>query len=88
MSSGVPVVATNVGAIPEEIVDRVTGILVPQGDYAAMASAAIALLNDVTLRSKLGNAGREWVKRNFDLDTQSAKLDSIYTELLSRALIK
>jgi glycosyltransferase involved in cell wall biosynthesis len=84
MSSGVPVVATNVGATPEEVVDRVTGILVPPGDYAAMAAAAIALLKDVTLRAKLGNAGREWVKHNFDLDTQAAKLDSIYTALLSR----
>jgi glycosyltransferase involved in cell wall biosynthesis len=85
MSSGVPVVATDVGANPEEVADGVTGILVPLGNHIAMAEAVIVLLEDPLRREQLGKAGRSWVMQNFNLDAQSAKLDSIYSALIGNA---
>jgi len=85
MSSGVPVVATDVGANPEEVADGVTGILVPLGNHIAMAEAVIVLLENPLRREQLGKAGRSWVMQNFNLDAQSAKLDSIYSALIGKA---
>jgi len=68
MASGSPVVATRIGAIPESVEDGVTGILIPPHDAKATATAILRLLNDSTLRSKLGLMGRKRVERHFSLD--------------------
>jgi glycogen synthase len=58
MSAGLPVVATAVGGVPEQIIDGETGILVPPRDHAALASAIDALAADVAARQAMGRAGR------------------------------
>ena len=57
-ASGLPVVATTVGGIPEIVVDGETGLLVPPEDPAALAKALERLIADPGLRSRLGTAGR------------------------------
>ncbi len=84
MSTGIPVVVTDAGANPEEVVDGVTGLVVPTGNHESMAEAIIALLQDKLKRERLGSAGRTWVIQNFNLDVQAAKLDSLYSTLLNR----
>ena len=48
--AGLPVVATNVGGIPEIIEHDVSGLLVPEGDLSAFKEALLKILNDQTLQ--------------------------------------
>ncbi len=59
MACARPVVATNVGGVPECVVDGVTGILVPPGDVEALAAAILRLVEDRGLAACMGLAGRE-----------------------------
>lgn len=67
MSMGVPVVSTDVTGVPEIIEDGVTGLIIPQKDPVALASALGQLLQNPMLRRRMGNAGRDKVAQNFDL---------------------
>jgi glycosyltransferase involved in cell wall biosynthesis len=59
MSLGRPVVATRVGGLTELVSDEETGLLVPDGDLDAFASALRALADDPALQQRLGDAGKE-----------------------------
>lgn len=61
MRFGVPAVATRVGGIPEVVEDGVTGVLVPPGDRAALASTLARLMTDEAERERLGRAARDHV---------------------------
>src|SRR6185369_559007 len=67
LSQGCPVVATAVSAIPELVVDGVTGALAPTGDPAAFAAAIVRLARDPALRTRLAAAGEARVRRDFPL---------------------
>jgi glycogen(starch) synthase len=58
MASGLPVVATRVGGIPEVVVDGQTGLLVPPADVAALAEAIDQLVGDPDRRRRMGEAAR------------------------------
>jgi trehalose synthase len=60
-----PVVATNVGGIPQQVIHGQTGYLVEPGDYAGAASLVTRLLQDPELRHRIGSQGREHVRQNF-----------------------
>jgi len=64
---GMPVVGTQVGGVPEVVVDGQTGYLVPSGNSEALAEKIIILLKDESLRKSFGLAGAKWVKENFGL---------------------
>jgi glycosyltransferase involved in cell wall biosynthesis len=66
MASGLAVVATDVGAIPEQVVDGETGLLVPAGDPEALARSLQALLDDPDRRIAFGVAGRRRAELHFD----------------------
>ncbi|MGH7820320.1 MAG: glycosyltransferase family 4 protein, partial [Candidatus Binatia bacterium] len=66
MAVGVPVVASNVAALPEAIVHERTGLLVASEDEAALSAAIVRLLDDRELRERLVRAARERVVRTFD----------------------
>ena len=68
MAAGLPVVASNIGAIPESVVDGVTGVLFPRGDAGALADGITALLENEDLRSKMGAAGRQRVEDHFTIE--------------------
>ncbi len=78
MAHGKPVVATRVGGIPELITEGVTGHLVERGDTKAMSASLLKLLDDPSLRSRMGEAGRETVSAKFDLRKNVAQLISSY----------
>ena len=63
LASGVPVVSTNAGGIPDLVEDGRTALLVPVGDADAMASAALRLLADPSLRAQLSQQGQQEVTR-------------------------
>ena len=67
LSTGCPVVATNVGSVHETVVDGETGRLIPAGDLDAFAAASVELLNDASARRRMGTVGRERVQQRWSL---------------------
>ena len=67
MAAGLPVVASNLNALPEIVADGVSGILVPQRDGDALADAIEQLGADPALRRRMGLEGRALAEQRFDL---------------------
>jgi glycogen(starch) synthase len=65
MAHGRPVVATGVGGLRDLVLDGETGLVVPPRDPVALRRALERLLGDVSLRSRLGAAGRERARERF-----------------------
>jgi colanic acid/amylovoran biosynthesis glycosyltransferase len=76
---GVPVVSTTHGGIPELVVNRKTGLLAPERDHKALADALSLLLADERLWQEFHQAGPRNIEERFDLKTQTAALEHIYT---------
>ncbi|HTN92119.1 MAG TPA: glycosyltransferase, partial [Sorangium sp.] len=68
MAEGLPVVATAVGGMSEQVDDGVTGRLVPPADAAAFAGALVELAADPALRARMGAAGWERARERFSLE--------------------
>ncbi|XYH95495.1 glycosyltransferase [Sorangium sp. So ce1128] len=68
MAEGLPVVATAVGGMSEQVDDAVTGRLVPPADAAALAGALVELAADPALRARMGAAGWERARERFSLE--------------------
>jgi glycosyltransferase involved in cell wall biosynthesis len=75
-----PVVASNVGGIPEMIEDGVTGLLVPPRDPAALADAIVRLLTDHPLADMIARAGRNQVHERFCVERMVSALQEVYEE--------
>jgi glycosyltransferase involved in cell wall biosynthesis len=75
-----PVVASNVGGIPEMIQDGVTGLLVPPHDAEALAAAIVRLLRDHPLADTLGRAGHDLVHDRFCIDLMVEAIQSVYDD--------
>jgi glycosyltransferase involved in cell wall biosynthesis len=73
-----PVVASNVGGIPEMITDGETGLLVPSHDPSALAAAIIALFTHPDRAAKLAAAGHEMVHEEFCIDYMMRDIEAIY----------
>jgi glycosyltransferase involved in cell wall biosynthesis len=84
MASGVPVIATSVGGIPEQIVHLEQGILVPPDDAAAVAGWIRRLHDDPDLRARLGTNGRAKTQARFTLESQAEGLNRAYEEAMRR----
>ena len=67
MSAGLPVVCTDVGGACEQVIDGVTGCIVPRGDAAAVAAAMLDYAHDPRLRALHGAAGRQRIAAHFDV---------------------
>ncbi|HET8946835.1 MAG TPA: glycosyltransferase family 4 protein, partial [Candidatus Polarisedimenticolia bacterium] len=85
MATGLPVVASRVGGVPEVIRDGVDGILVPAGDPVRLAEAMTAILGDPGLAARLGASGRARARREFHVDRLVRETASLYHELLDAA---
>lgn len=80
MAMGVPVVGTHISAIPELVIDGITGRLVPPGQPEKMADAMRELLTDVALRGKIISAARQRVLQAFDNRRLIQDLIKVYQE--------
>ncbi len=85
-ASGVPVVASRVGGIPEGMVDGQTGLLVPARDAEALGAAIARLLDDPAARLGMGAAGRAFVERRFDSARQGAVLEGLYDGVIAHGI--
>ncbi len=86
MAAGVPVVATAVGGVPEQIVDGETGFLVHPNDPNHLAAALATLANDPALRQKMGYAGRERVESEFTCDLQGQRYAELFRTLTTNVV--
>jgi glycosyltransferase involved in cell wall biosynthesis len=84
MAAGLPVVASDVGGVREQVADGATGLLVPPGDPDALAGALERLLADPDLRRRLGAVGLERARERFDLPRLRAEHLELYDRELAR----
>jgi colanic acid/amylovoran biosynthesis glycosyltransferase len=84
MATGMPVIATLHGGIPELVKDGESGFLVPEGDVEGLAKRINHLLEHPGCWSKIGLAGRRRVEAHFDAYKLNEQLAELYTRLLSR----
>ena len=84
MAAGLPVVATNVGGVPELVESGVSGLLSPRRDPHGLASNLERLIVDPSLRRSLGDAGRKRALANFGQDRMVQETITNYLELVRR----
>jgi glycosyltransferase involved in cell wall biosynthesis len=79
-----PVVASNVGGIPEMIEDGVTGLLVPPGDCEALGAAIVRLLSDHPLADMIAKRGHDMVHDRFCIELMTSQIENLYDEAALR----
>lgn len=85
MAAGKPIVASNVGGIPDLVQDNINGLLVPPGDAKALAAGIRQLIDDPGKAKLMGQCGRERCHQ-FSLETMIGKIDNLYADLLGSCL--
>ncbi len=83
MAAGLPVIAYNVGGLPEIIEHGVTGLLVQTRDPKLLADSIIILAKDTDLRKKMGKAGIRNVEQHFNIDRTLEQYMNMYQKILS-----
>lgn len=73
-----PVVVSNVGGLPEVVLDNITGLIIPPNDPQKVAEAFEKLLLDSDLCSRMGTAGRELVNKKYNLNNNVNQMIDIY----------
>jgi glycosyltransferase involved in cell wall biosynthesis len=81
MASGVPVICTPVGAIPEVFEDGKTALFVPPGNREELAAAIARLSQDEALRHLLASEGTALYRRDFTMATFAQRISQIYLAL-------
>jgi glycosyltransferase involved in cell wall biosynthesis len=84
MASGLPMFATEHGGIPEAIANGMSGVLVRERDHEALANALLSGAQDPEFLLRIARTGAEVVRKNFDLRTQSQRLEDVYLRLIGR----
>jgi colanic acid/amylovoran biosynthesis glycosyltransferase len=81
-ASGVPAVASRVGGVPEIVEDGVTGLLVPNGDAAALADAIGRLFADPEEAERMGQAARARAEQRFSIREQVDSLVGMWSSIV------
>jgi glycosyltransferase involved in cell wall biosynthesis len=83
-AAGLPVVSTEIAAIPEIVKGGVNGFLVPPGDVGALAQALRPLVQDVQLRLQMGECGSEIVAEKFDAARNTVQLLGLIKQIVNQ----
>jgi len=84
MASGLPILATTHGGIPEAVVHGESGLLVAERDHAALAAEMLALAGDPARFTTMSKVAAEHVARTFEIGASAAVLEGIYDEAVGR----
>jgi len=88
MSCGVPVVASNIGGLPELVTEGESGFLCELGDIEAFTDRAAALLTDTDLRTRMARAARQRAVDEFDIGTIVPHYENYYESVRERLLAR
>jgi glycosyltransferase involved in cell wall biosynthesis len=83
-STGLPVVSTRVGGIPELIIDNHTGLLVDPGDHEQLADAIMKLLQDSSFAQELGRKARQVIEEKFALPLVTSQVVDLYQKVAQK----
>ncbi len=83
MAVGVPVIATNVGGLPEIIDDKVNGFLVPSEDVHSLTQCIVGLAGNRSEMNRIAEQGARTVQEKFSFTGQNARLLDIYQRVIS-----
>src|SRR5918996_1070833 len=78
MERGRPVIASDVGGLPEIVADGETGFVVPAGDAEALADAMVALATDLARAAEMGQAGRTRALESFTQERSTQGIEALY----------
>jgi len=85
MASGLPIISTSAGALPEVVgEDGKAGIVVPPRNPSALAGAVLSLVNNSRLREKIGKAARERAISKFTWTASAEKVVEVYEEEIKK----
>lgn len=87
MASGLPVITTPVGAIPEVVDDGVQAILVEAGNATQLRDAGLKLAKDATLRHTMGRAGQTLVEQRYLHESVFPRFNDVWREAMRREAI-
>jgi len=82
MAANTPLIATDIGSVREVVVAEETGLLVPPGDYEAMAAAILRLLDDVQEAGEMAKRGRQRFLEKFNAEKLTLDLQHVYENLV------
>lgn len=85
MSTGLPVVSTRVGGIPELVIDKQSGLLTEPGDYEQLADVITRLLQDSSFAEELGRKARQLVEEKFAWPLVTRHLVDLYQTIAQKA---
>ena len=88
LACGLPVIATAIDGIPEQVEDGCSGFLVPVGDVEAMAGRVKQLLEKDSLRTSMGAMAADIVARSFSMQQQVQTYLDWYEQILSLSSVK
>jgi glycosyltransferase involved in cell wall biosynthesis len=84
MASGLPVVASRVGGIPDVVHNGETGFLLSPGDVEGYAEKIVLILTNEGLRRQMGTASRLYAEKRLHKDVIIAELENVYESVLGR----
>jgi glycosyltransferase involved in cell wall biosynthesis len=88
MACRIPVVAAGGGGMPEVLVHRETGLVVPHRDPRSLAEAVLKLYLDRNLAARLAQRGQETVREKYSTEAMARKTIAVYERLASRKGVK
>lgn len=84
-ATGLPVISTKVGGIPEFLVDNQNGFLIDPGDSAQLTQRLLTLLQDPKLANEMGDCGRRLIEEKFSWHLITSQVIALYHKLLEAA---
>jgi spore coat protein SA len=83
-ASGVPVVVSNSGGLPETVAAGKSGLVFDNANAVQLAEAVLSIVGNDERRRTMGAAARDWAMRTFSWDVIAAQLEQVYAEALAR----
>ncbi|SDF72840.1 glycosyltransferase family 4 protein [Sporolituus thermophilus] len=84
MGCGCACIASAIGGCADLIVPDVTGVLIPVGNYHALANQVLDLLGDDSRRDRLGAAASQYIRKNYDIRNVADQIENLYETLKTK----